>query len=192
MLRYLLLFAEGGVYNDLDVTCHQPISSWIPEEHGDQPAVVVGWEFDYGLGTNFIHEFASWTIMAKRGSPRMWAVVEDILQTIRDAMAANNVPASGLTLEMMGDVVDFTGPRRLTRSIVRTLAQTRDTTDDAILDEIQYLPQPKMVEDVLVLPGWAFSYSSNHFEKDLDEVPGPYVLHHYAGSWKNDKGGEDV
>lgn len=190
MLRYILLFAEGGVYNDLDVSCVEPIANWIPAEFGDEPSVVAGWEFDYGIGDNFIHEFASWTIMSKPRSPHMWAVIEDILDTIKAVMAENNLAVGELTMDMLGDVVDATGPRRLTRSIIRSVADKLNTTVDEVQSEIEFLEVPKMVDDVLVLPGWAFAFGANDFEETFEWTPGPYVQHHYAGTWKNEKGGE--
>ena len=185
ILRYLLLFAEGGIYFDLDVSCEMPISEWVPSQYEDDAGVVVGWEFDVGWGDNIIREFATWAIMAKPGSPHMWMVVEDIMQSFRDKMREKNVPIEGLTLEMGGDVVDATGPRRFTRSILRSMGEAFNTT----VQDIQNLLEPKLVGDVLVLPGYAFAASTNTYDESV-EVPPPLVKHHYAGTWKNEKGGE--
>jgi mannosyltransferase OCH1-like enzyme len=32
MLRYLILYANGGVYSDIDTKALKPISTWIPEQ----------------------------------------------------------------------------------------------------------------------------------------------------------------
>jgi mannosyltransferase OCH1-like enzyme len=54
MLRYLLLYAEGGVWFDLDVSCEGvPIDEWIPEEFREDVSLVAGWEFDAGFGFLF-------------------------------------------------------------------------------------------------------------------------------------------
>ena len=46
-LRYLLLFNEGGIYFDLDVSCEgPPIHDWVPEQYKKDAGLVVGWEFD--------------------------------------------------------------------------------------------------------------------------------------------------
>lgn len=185
ILRYLLLFIEGGVYNDLDVSCERPISEWIPPQYQDDAAVVIGWEFDVGWGDNFIREFATWSILSRPGSPHMWMVVQDIQQSLQDLMRDKGVSIEQVTLDMVGDVVDATGPRRFTRSILKSIEGAFNTT----LHDIQELLEPILVGDVLVLPGYAFAASANTYDEGM-EVPPPLVLHHYAGSWKNEKGGE--
>jgi alpha 1,6-mannosyltransferase len=48
ILRYLLLFDQGGISSDLDVTCKGvPMDDWIPEQYKETADLVVGWEFDY-------------------------------------------------------------------------------------------------------------------------------------------------
>lgn len=43
LLRYLLLYAEGGVWFDLDVSCEGiPIDEWVPEEFREDVGLVVG------------------------------------------------------------------------------------------------------------------------------------------------------
>ncbi|KAK3294556.1 uncharacterized protein B0H64DRAFT_400996 [Chaetomium fimeti] len=187
ILRYLLLFSEGGVYCDLDVSCEVPINEWIPRQYEGNASVVVGWEFDVGWPGNFIRQFTTWSIMAKPGSPHMWMVVQDILQSFRDKMEEENVTIEGLTLEILGDVVDVTGPRRFTRSILKSVEAAYNTT----LQDMQELLEPKLAGDVLVLPGYAFAASANTYDEAMD-VPPPLLKHHYAGTWKNEKGGETV
>lgn len=47
-----------------------------------------------------------------------------------------------------------------------------------------------LVSDVLILPGFSFAASSNYYSKENATGPA-LVTHHYAGSWKNDHGGEE-
>ncbi|KAJ5501140.1 hypothetical protein N7453_005957 [Penicillium expansum] len=171
-LRYLLLFAEGGIWADLDVSCGDvPIREWIPETLRAKAGLVVGWEFDVGWGDSFIRQFESWTIMAAPGSPHLLMVIDDIMDGI----------------QMTGDVIDFTGPRRLTRGILKSLEAARNETID--MASISNLLEPVLVEDVLILPGYSFAASSNTYS--VENVTGPsLVQHHYAGSWKNHNGGE--
>ncbi|CAG8890678.1 unnamed protein product [Penicillium egyptiacum] len=75
--------------------------------------LVVGWKFDVDWGENFIRQFESWTIMAAPGSPHLLMVINDIMDGIRQKTKEYQVPVSGLTLDMTGDVIDFTGPGRL-------------------------------------------------------------------------------
>lgn len=190
ILRYLLLFTEGGVYADLDITCNVPIAEWIPAEYQANSSLVVGWEFDVGWGENIVREFATWTIMAKPASPHMWLLIGEIIQFIKDKQKANNLDSVGqLTPAMVGDVVDATGPRMFTKSILRSLEEVFQTPIDK--DSIKNLRHPKMVGDVLILPGYSFAADSNHYPPE-EQLGPPLVTHHGAGSWKNEHGGELV
>ncbi|KAH8811231.1 hypothetical protein F5884DRAFT_819574 [Xylogone sp. PMI_703] len=186
LLRYLLLYREGGVWSDLDVSCDTlPIAEWIPAKYKNATALVVGWEFDMGWGDNFVRQFATWTVMAKPGSPHLLMVINDIVDGLRDKATKNNIALAEMTLEIAGDVVDATGPRMMTRGITKSLKSTFNKT----LDEKDYsrLMEPKLLGDVLVLPGFSFASSSNRYEQKVGPA---LVTHHYAGSWKNEKGGE--
>lgn len=109
LLRYLLLFDQGGIWSDLDISCEGiPIDQWIPPKYKSKAGLVVGWEFDVGWDFNFVRQFASWTILAKPGLPHMLMVIEDILEGLHEKMAEHNVPLAQLTLDKVGDVVDIT------------------------------------------------------------------------------------
>lgn len=185
-LRYLLLFAEGGVWSDLDVSCEVPIAEYIPEKytHADV-GLVVGWEFDVGWGENFVRQFASWTLMARAGCVHLGVVIEEIVEAVQEKARVAGVTVDRLTIEMVGDIIDLTGPRRLTRGVLRSLEMVRHEPVD--LDSISSLLKPVLVEDVLILPGFAFAASSNKY---VNESGVALVTHHYAGSWKNRFGGE--
>ncbi|KAL6155713.1 hypothetical protein ACJBU6_05915 [Exserohilum turcicum] len=190
MLRYLLLWDQGGIWSDLDVSCESiPIEEWIPAEYQGKAALVVGWEFDAGWPEPYVRQFASWTIMAKPRLPHMLQAVDQILERLREETAEHNVTIANVTLEMMGDVVDFTGPRRLTSGVFASLEKTLRQTIDT--EKLKNLTEPRLVGDVLVMPGHSFAASSNTYPPELKaQLPPQLVTHHYAGSWKNDKGGE--
>ncbi|KAI3398330.1 hypothetical protein diail_9422 [Diaporthe ilicicola] len=115
LLRYLLLYAEGGVWFDLDASCEG-----IPIEEEDAE-LVVGWEFDSGYPFLFERQFTTWTVLAKKGVTHLMAVVDDIVQAVADVAEANSVTISQLNVGMVGDVVDFTGPRRFARRVSKSL-----------------------------------------------------------------------
>jgi mannosyltransferase OCH1-like enzyme len=161
-LRYLILFNEGGIYSDLDVSCEDtPIRDWIPAQYKKDASVIVGWEFDVGWGDSFVRQFATWTIMARPGSPHILMVLDDILEGLREKTREHNVTIADITWVMVGDVVDLTGPRRMTRSILKSLKTTLgDRFDEG---SIAALSESKLVGDVLILPGYSFALSSNHY-----------------------------
>lgn len=193
LLRYLLLYAEGGVWFDLDVSCEGiPIDEWIPEEFEDDVGLVVGWEFDAGYDFPFERQFTTWTVMARKGVPHLMTVVNDIVQSMADVAKANNATISQLNMNMIGDVVDFTGPMRFARSVMESLGASLSETGgwDGWDDYYENL-EPKLAGDVLILPGYSLSALFNTYkEEDQDRVGPSLVVHHYAGSWKNDYGGE--
>ncbi|KAH8589030.1 hypothetical protein B0O99DRAFT_637904 [Bisporella sp. PMI_857] len=187
-LRYLLLFNEGGIYSDLDVSCEDtPIRDWIPAQYKKDASIVVGWEFDVGWKGPFVRQFATWTIMARPGSPHMSMVLDDILEALREKTKEHNTTIADMTWSMVGDVVDLTGPRRMTRGILKSLKATLG--DKFNEEDIAGLSEPKLVGDVLILPGYSFALSSNHYKPEDTQGPA-LVTHHYDGSWKNDHGGE--
>lgn len=191
LLRYLILFAEGGIWSDLDISCdkRKTIHEWIPDQYKRQTNLVVGLEFDETWEDDGVlhSQFASWTIMSKPGSPHMLQVIDDIIVAIREKSEENDVSIEILTTKMVGDVIDLTGPKRMTWSIVASLEKMMQRTlDDR---DISGLKEPKLLGDVLILPGNAFADNQNDYPEDEGPV---LVQHHYAGSWKNDHGGEMV
>ncbi|KAG4440091.1 hypothetical protein IFR05_004434 [Cadophora sp. M221] len=188
-LRYLILFAEGGIWSDLDVSCEDvPIEEWIPEKYRKDTAVVVGLEFDdddWGHDDYLRTQFASWMIMAKPGSPHFEMVIQDVMKGLWDTAKENDVSISGVTYQMISDVVDVTGPKRMTRSIVRSLElQLKEPIGDK---NTSGLTEPRLIDDVLILPSTAFAARQADYPEDRGPV---LVTHHYAGTWKNEKGGE--
>lgn len=117
LLRYLVLYVEGGIWSDLDVSCEGiPIDEWVPAAYKENASLVVGWEFDYGWDETYFHEFASWTILSKSGVRHMMMVIDDIVKSVQRVSSRHKAPIDELTTAMVGDIVDFTGKRTLTRA----------------------------------------------------------------------------
>ncbi|KAK7713770.1 hypothetical protein SLS63_011932 [Diaporthe eres] len=186
LVRYLVLYHAGGVWNDLDVSCQVPISDWVPGQYKANASIVVGMEFDVDI---WIRQFASWTIMAKPKSPHMLTVVEDCLEGLDSRAKELGVGMQDLRLDMIGDIVDVSGPRRLTRGIQKSLSNTLG--QEVGNDDVAHISQPKLIGDVLVMPDYAFADSMNqqYGDKKVGKV---LATHHYAGSWKNANGGEEA
>lgn len=186
LLRYLVLYQYGGIWNDLDVSCQVPISEWVPDEYKANASIVVGMEFDVDI---WVRQFATWTIMAKPKSSHMLTVVEDCLEGLLSRANELNVGMQDLRRDMIDDIVDVSGPRRLTRGIQKSLSKTLER--EIGNDDIAHISQPKLIGDVLVLPDYAFADSMNqqYGDKKIGQV---LVTHHYAGSWKNENGGEEA
>ncbi|KAI6382178.1 hypothetical protein MCOR25_000769 [Pyricularia grisea] len=184
LLRYLILYEEGGIWNDLDVSCEAPIDEWIPEQYKLSAATVVGMEFD---SDKWLRQIASWTIMAKPKQPHFLIAVEDCLESIEATAKKLQIPISDLKRNQLDDVVDLSGPRRMTRSIYKSLSKSLNR--EVGNDDVANVTEPRLLGDVLIMPDHSFADSMNMWVGD--KVPGrKLVVHHYAGSWKNEKGGE--
>ncbi|TVY20472.1 Initiation-specific alpha-1,6-mannosyltransferase [Lachnellula arida] len=177
---------EAGIWSDLDVSCGgTPIRDWIPEEYKKNANLVVGWEFQT-IDEQHMREFTTWMIMSKPGLRHMSMVINDTLEALHEKAKEHQVPISGLTMDIVGDIVWLTGPMAMSKSIIKSLGIEKDNIN---YGTTPYVFEPQLFDDVLVLPGYSFSASIQHY-KDY-EHPGPaLVTHHYAGSWKNSNGGE--
>ncbi|KAJ5499163.1 hypothetical protein N7453_008214 [Penicillium expansum] len=175
LLRLLILHR---IWSDLDVTCHKPISTWIPEQYQNRTNVVVGLEFDGS-------QFASWTIMAKPKTSHIVATIKYVVDKLKATAAQHHVTTAGLNMTMITDVVDLTGPQAMTVAILQNLQKEMGVPVGRA--NITNIKEPILFQDVLVLPNAAFASRQGGYPTDR----GPYLVeHHYAGSWKNVNGGE--
>ena len=184
LLRYLIIFAEGGIWSDLDVACEKPVPSWVPPEYADRNIdMVVGLEFDFewrGEGTEVASQFCNWVFMAKRSSRNLQVIVDSVVAKLKEIASANGVRIEDLTLDMLPvDVVNVTGPKIMTFSILDSLGQLLGrTVDDRDFHGIKH---PLLLGDVLIMPGVSFAAMQNKYPTDQGD---PLVTHHYEGSWK--------
>lgn len=184
LLRYLIILAEGGIWSDLDVTCDKPVSDWVPLEYKHQKVdMVVGLEFDFawrGPGAAIASQFCNWVFMARPSSRNLLMIVDSVVAKLKEIAGANGVPISGITLDMLPvDVVDVTGPKIMTVAILESLGQLLGrTVDDRDFSGIK---QPKLLGDVLIMPGNSFAARQNGYPTDQGDT---LVTHHYESSWK--------
>ncbi|CAI7666023.1 unnamed protein product [Penicillium viridicatum] len=183
LLRYLIVLAEGGYWSDLDVTLEKPLSDWVPTEYEDQNIdMIVGLEFDFayrGPEAEVASQFCNWVFAAQPSSRNLLVIVNAVINKLKEIAKTNNVSISGITLEMLKDVVNVTGPKIMTIAILESLGQLLNrTVDDRDFSGIKH---PKMVGDVLIMPGVSFAAAQNGFPADQGDV---LVTHHYEGSWK--------
>jgi alpha 1,6-mannosyltransferase len=159
LLRYMLLYDQGGVWLDAGASCSStPIDEWIPPQHAPSTSLMLGRDSDAGRAPSTPRRFASWVIVAKPGSPHMLAAVEDVVAAVQQTMRFYGVDAvENVTAGMTGDAGSFSGPGRLTRAVVRSLEETMRREVDG--DEVSAVLMPQLVGDVLVMPRHSFSTS---------------------------------
>ncbi|KAJ5852138.1 uncharacterized protein N7529_011523 [Penicillium soppii] len=183
LLRYLIVLAEGGYWSDLDVTLEKPLSDWVPAEYKDQNIdMIVGLEFDFayrGPEAEVASQFCNWVFAAQPSSRNLVVIVNTVINKLKEIAKTNNVSISGIKLEMLKDVVNVTGPKIMTIAILESLGQLlKRTVDDRDFSGIKH---PKLVGDVLIMPGVSFAAAQNGFPTDQGDA---LVTHHYEGSWK--------
>ncbi|XRM42772.1 hypothetical protein ABZX51_005983 [Aspergillus tubingensis] len=177
LLRLLILYIDGGIWSDLDVSCEVPISQWpIPPTAN----VVVGIEFDGW-------QFASWTVMSTPGNGHLYHAIEYVAGRLEGLARENNVTVGEVTMEMIPDVVDVTGPQAITVALLETISE--EVGRGVGKEEIEGIGEGGvLLGDVLVLPQASFAALQGGMPQGQGEY---FVSHHYAGSWKNEVGGEE-
>jgi alpha 1,6-mannosyltransferase len=100
-----------------------------------------------------------------------------------------HVTIAHLSCKQIGDEENFTGLRRMTRSILKSL---ESVLGDKIEERnIAAIYKPKQIGDVLILPGYSFAATINKYKPE-DQQDSVLVTLHFAGSWKNEFGGEVI
>lgn len=89
LLRYLILYADGGVWCDIDTRPKQPASNWIPAEFADSVNFVVGIENDHKDGliwptVPYTVQLAQYIVLAKPGHVRMARLIERVCNRLRE------------------------------------------------------------------------------------------------------------
>lgn len=122
LFRYLLMLKEGGVYLDIKSSCSVPFETLIKEDDelllsfwrnapGDKFA---GWGKHKGEGVE--NEFQNWHIICAPRHPMLQAVVDAVLDNLRNySMLKQGVGKFG--------VLRTTGPLAYTKAILPLLAQ---------------------------------------------------------------------
>lgn len=194
-MRYLVLAAEGGIYADLDVVCQEPIDTWIPPAFQDKTGVVVGVESDrlpvendanlYYDYRKYIWGINNWTFMCKAGHPFMRFVAESVARNLLE-MARKQYRSLGTMKLSYKEVIDSTGPRAFTDAFFAYA--TRVTGKKFTYKDATMLEEPKLIDDILILPIRAMSTAEAEREgvEGAQSTNWPAVVFHWSvGSWKS-------
>ncbi|GKZ37414.1 hypothetical protein AbraIFM66950_008937 [Aspergillus brasiliensis] len=173
--RYLILFARGGIYNDLDVQLLRPLPWSVmgvaTDGNGKPPAVVVGLEGDAATtGLPRSPQFVQWTMASVPGHP----VFRDVLRSIVDR-TAQFVPTQTAGSDADIDVMGWTGPSAWTDAVLGYL-----DCDDEQVQQLRDLRETVRIRDVVVLPRRAFAV----LQGEDQSAPDVLVKHYFEGSWK--------
>ena len=187
--RYLILFARGGIYSDIDTRALKSASSWLPEGYDrSQAGLVIGIEADpdredWADWYSRRIQFCQWTIQSKPGHP----VLRDIVATITEdalSMKKKKVLKAG---KIPKSIVEFTGPAVWTDAIFRYF-NNEDYFDFSERDtNISYsdffaITEQKQIGDVIVLPITSFSPGVNQMGAGDESDPMAFVKHEFTGT----------
>jgi hypothetical protein len=187
LLRYLILYVEGGVYADIDVEALVPIDRWIPFHFNEADAdLVISVEIDEPTYYNHTilgpksQSFCQWTIMSKPRNPAMLRIINNVVAWLADTARKQNVSISEITLNF-DDVLSGTGPSAFTSAILAEMAhQTGHTVK--WMDTFHNITEPRLIGNILVLTVEGFAAGQGHSHSHDHNHPQALVKHHYHAS----------
>lgn len=188
LLRYLIMYAVGGVYADIDVEALRSVEHFIPKRF-DQLEIdmVIGVETDEPrlkdhpiLGSKS-QSFCQWTFMCKPRVPVMMKLIEHILDWINDLARKQNKPISKVKLDF-DEVLSGTGPSAFTTAILEYMSEL--TRTKVTWDNFHDLEESTVVGRVLVLPAEAMAAGTGHSDSGNHGGRAALVKHHFhASTW---------
>ena len=191
LLRYMIMYAEGGVYADIDVEALKPIDRFIPARYNLADIdMVVGVEIDQPdfrdhpiLGQKSM-SFCQWTFMCRPRLPVMLQLVENIMAWLSDIAAQQKVPIPDVVLDFDA-VISGTGPSAFTAAILNDMNKRTSAFGEKITwDAFHAIDESKVVRGVLVLDVEKFAAGQGHSDSGNHNARGALVKHHYhASNW---------
>lgn len=188
LLRYLVMYLEGGVYTDIDVEALKPIDRFIPDRFNERDIdMVVGVEIDQPqfedhpiLGKKS-KSFCQWTFMCKPGLPVMMHLIDNIIKWLSDVAKKQNCSVSDIVLDF-DEVISGTGPSAFTIAILKEMSRHEGKT--ITWDTFHELGESKLIGGVLVLTVEAFAAGQGHSDSGNHGGRQALVKHHYhASGW---------
>ncbi|KAH8599009.1 nucleotide-diphospho-sugar transferase [Bisporella sp. PMI_857] len=188
LLRYLVMYVEGGVYADIDVEALKPVDEWIPPQfNASDVGLVISIEIDEPAWANHTilgpksQSFCQWTFMCRPRLPVMLRLINHVMNWLNDVAAKQNVPIANITLNF-DEVLTGTGPSAFTNVMFDEMrAQTGSVPP---WDEFHNMTSrgPKLVGNILVLTVESFAAGQGHSNSGNHESPLALVRHHYHAS----------
>lgn len=188
LLRYLVMYVEGGVYTDIDVEALKPIHRFIPQRYSEkQIDMVIGVEIDQPEFNNHTilgkksQSFCQWTFMCKPRLPVMMVLINNILRWLNQVAIDQQVPISEIQLGF-DEVISGTGPSAFTKALLAHMSVKEQYP--VRWDCFHNLVESKLVGGVLVLTVEAFAAGQGHSDSGNHNAKTALVKHHYhASNW---------
>lgn len=190
LLRYLLLWAEGGVYTDTDTVAIKSIDQWVPEHLRDKVSVVVGIEFDRRNGSAWADilywvQFCQWTIASAPGHPVFGKMVHRVLDALDDLTAKHNVSLNQLKPTSF-EVMNSTGPAAWSEVVFKQLQEYDRTLKEH--KDLSFMTEPRLIGNILILTIDGFGMGQQHSGSTNDgTIPDAALVKHlFKGGWRGD------
>lgn len=188
LLRYLVMYVEGGLYTDIDVEALRSIDRFIPHRYNERDIdMVIGIEIDQPdfkdhpiLGPKS-QSFCQWTFMCKPRLPVMMRLIDNILRWLNEVAREQGKPISQIELDF-DQVISGTGPSAFTGAVLAEMAIKEGRK--VVWDEFHDLPDSVVIGGVLVLNVEAFAAGQGHSDSGNHNSRGAMVKHRYhASGW---------
>ncbi|ORY19030.1 alpha-1,6-mannosyltransferase Och1 [Clohesyomyces aquaticus] len=189
LLRYLVMYAEGGVYADIDVEAIRPIHRFIPDHYNKEDVdMIIGIEIDEPAFANHpilgpkSRSFCQWTFAAKPHLPVMMRLVENIQEWIQELAREKDVLMSELHLDF-DEIITGTGPSAFTAAVLEQM-KVQNHGNPVPWDTFHDLVESKLQNGILVLNVESFAAGQGHSDSGNHGSRGALVKHHYhASGW---------
>ncbi|BFZ54729.1 hypothetical protein PYCC9005_001766 [Savitreella phatthalungensis] len=196
LLRYMVMYVEGGVYTDIDTVALRPVSQWIPRHYDQRDiSMVIGVEVDEPDWAEYHKDFAQttgfcqWTFMCKPGHPVMLRLLEHAISQVHRLSQLQKCRVSEIKPSFR-EVLNITGPAAFTNAILGYMNRDIGGTDERTgkkkgkitWDEFHAITESVVVEDILVLTVEAFAASSPHSDSGSINSNHALVQHLYGAS----------
>ncbi|KAK6460748.1 nucleotide-diphospho-sugar transferase [Scheffersomyces coipomensis] len=194
--RYLILFARGGVYADIDTHPIQPVPNWIPENVSpEEIGMIISIETDSSSAnwrTESVRrlQFGQFVIQAKPGHPILREIIATIIEHTKHKQRLLNedekLKLVGSSNQKILEISAWTGSASWTDVILKYF---NDYLQSAIYQKItwkdfHHLKIPKLVSDILVLPVNSFASEAEISKDGKNDDPLAFVKHYAAKIWK--------
>ncbi|EME38741.1 glycosyltransferase family 32 protein [Dothistroma septosporum NZE10] len=191
LLRYIIMYIDGGLWADIDVEDIQPIRSFIPRKFDQRDVdMVIGIETDEpGLASHPVlgskaASFCQWTFMCKPGLPVMMRLIENIMKWLHRLADEQGKTVAELHLNF-DEVLSGTGPSAFTAAILAEMSISEGT--QVVWNDFHDLVDSQLVGGVLVLPSEAFAAGTGHSRSGNHKGSRSLVKHHFHASTWTDK-----
>lgn len=190
--RYLILFAKGGIYADIDTFPLQPVPNWIPENvHPDELGMIIAVEVDsksknWAKSYHRRLQFGQFVIQSKPGHPILREIISRIVEDTFHRERLENLELLGNSNEKQLQILKWTGSGVWTDVILNYF---NDYIISSIYNQMTWkdftdLKIPKLVSDILVLPKKSFTSEIEIPADGKIDDPLAFVKHYSSKIWK--------